>query len=318
MDLPETYSKIRESIVAFIPKVFPANADGSPPDIPPIFGTGYVIHEGGVIATNDHVVRGFHKCPRLPGESEDSWPVYAMLLHRIEEGVVQVPLEVLGVGTIQTFEPSGAYYGPPKPDLAFVHVKARGLTPVKVLDEIEIREGMSVATAGFPMGTDLLTAPGWLHQVTPTLQQGIISAVQPFVSPRPHGFSTNIMVQGGASGSPVFLPDTGAVIGTIYASLKEPSVVWGRRENNDGREEPIGIVRLPTTYSQAVPAHYLSDFLSSLPKHKEFLPPDDAKTLAEMMADATLVNRFSKDTPYAPVYEGTQAVSGVHGKEPKK
>ncbi|GAJ23629.1 unnamed protein product, partial [marine sediment metagenome] len=31
----------------------------------------------------------------------------------------------------------------------------------------------------------------------------------------------NIMSQGGASGSPVFLPETGEVIGVLYGSLEE-------------------------------------------------------------------------------------------------
>jgi len=30
-----------------------------------------------------------------------------------------------------------------------------------------LEEGLEVATAGYPMGTDALTAPGYLHQVTP-------------------------------------------------------------------------------------------------------------------------------------------------------
>lgn len=301
MELADTYSRLRESIVAFIPKVFPAMEDGAPPDIPPIFGTGYIIHEGGIVATNHHVVEAFKRFSNAPGDDADSWPVFAMLFHRMDAGIVEIPLGVLGVGVIKSFEPGEVYYGPPKPDLAFVHVKARGLPAVTIDGDMQIREGMTVATAGFPMGSELLTAPGWLHQLTPTLQQGIVAAVQPFTAPRPHGFSLNIMVQGGASGSPVFIPETGAVIGTVYASLGEPSIVW--QPTDDGKKKPVGFVRLPTSISHVVPAHYLLHFFKDMHKHPEFRPPEDARTIDEMMATAKLVSRFSEDTVYTPIYD---------------
>lgn len=300
MGLVETYSRLRRSIVAFVPKVFPAESDGSEPQIPPIFGTGFVVHEDGIVATNHHVVEAFKKYPRPPGEEDSLFPVVALLFHRIDSGVAEVPLKVLGVGVIQSFEPGEFYYGPPKPDLALVHVKARGLPAVTIADSLQVSEGMTIATAGFPLGSELLTAPGWLHQLTPTLQQGIVSAVQPFEAPKPHGFSLNIMIQAGASGSPVFIPETGAVIGVVYASLGEPSRIWTQSE--DGQMAPVGIVRLPTAISHAVPAHYLMHFLNDANSRTDFLPPKDAETIDRMIAGANLVSRFSGDAFYKPIY----------------
>jgi S1-C subfamily serine protease len=314
MALAETYSRLRGSVVAFIPKVFPAARGGGAPEIPPIFGTGFVLHKDGIIVTNHHVVEAFKRYRNPPGIKKESWPVYAMLFHRIDEGIVEIPLEVFGVAVIKSFEPGEVYYGPPKPDLAIVHVKARGLPAVTVDEKTEIREGMTVATAGFPMGSDLLTAPGWLHQISPTLQQGIVSAVQPFAMPHPHSFSLNIMIQGGASGSPVFMPEAGAVVGIMYASLGEPSLVW--RITDDGKKERIGFVRLPTAISHAVPGHYLMHFLNDLGNHPEFLPPEDALTIEEMIAKAKLVSRFSGDQVFRPIYgddgESQLAVRHTH------
>lgn len=301
MTLAETYSDLRKSIVAFIPKVFPANEDGSPPQIAPIFGTGYVIQEDGIIATNQHVVDAFKKFQNAPGADKDSWPVIAILFHMIDEGMIEIPLEVIGVGVIKTFKPGGVYYGPPKPDLAIVHVKARGLPALNVDGDAEIVEGMAVATAGYPMGSDLLTAPGWLHQLCPTLQQGIVSAVLPFSAPKPHGISLNIMIQTGASGSPVFLPDSGSVIGTVFASLGEPSRVVNITE--DGTKETVGVVRVPTTFSHAVPSHYLSHFLEQMKDTPEFQPPDDAQTIEERLDGAKFINRTEEDSPYQPIYD---------------
>jgi hypothetical protein len=85
--------------------------------------------------------------------------------------MIEIPLEILGaIGLRQVIPPGAAYYGPPQgPDLAFIHVKATGLPAVRLHDLRGIEEGVEVATAGFPMGTDALTAPGWVHQMTPTL-----------------------------------------------------------------------------------------------------------------------------------------------------
>ncbi len=299
--LAKTDSKVRGSVVAFIPKVFPAEKDGSPPDIPPIFGTGYIVHEDGLIATNDHVYDAFKKFQNPPGDDQELWPIFALMFHRIDAGIVQIPLEVVGVVVLGKLKTGKVYYGPPKLDLALVQVRARELPALAIEGELEIAEGMPVATAGFPMGSDLLRAPGWLHQLTPTLQQGIISAVQPFAAPKPHGFSTDIMIQGGASGSPVFLPDTGVVVGTLFASLVEPTPIFGT--DDDSKPKFIGMVSLPTSHSNAVPSHYLSQVLANFLKDPVFRVPDDAQTIDEILAKAELVNGFRNEPPYKPLYE---------------
>ena len=108
---------------------------------------------------------------------------------------------------------------PDPPDLpSIVPLSATGLPSLELAAGV-VEEGMDAATAGFPMGTRMLTAPGWLHQIGPTLQKGIVSAVLPFPCETPHAIALNIMVQGGASGSPVFDPSTGRVMGMISHGL---------------------------------------------------------------------------------------------------
>jgi hypothetical protein len=60
--------------VAFIPKF--ASDETAAKSFPPIFGTGFVVHEDGLIATNDHVISCFPKIPQPDGYKD--WPVAAL------------------------------------------------------------------------------------------------------------------------------------------------------------------------------------------------------------------------------------------------
>ncbi len=130
------------------------------------------------------------------------------------------------------------------------------------------------------MGTDALTAPGWLHQVAPTLQKGIISAVLPFVCPTPHAYSVNIMTQGGASGSPVFLSETGAVVGVLYGAL----------QNFQSSLRGEDIYKVPTNISYVVPSHYIIHALNEVSKLPEMQPHPEALTIEDMIKQKKKVN----------------------------
>lgn len=286
MSISSAYKLVKNSIVAFTLKYVPIYGEKiEPPLFPPILGTGFVVREDGLIATNAHVVRAFKHAPKPTDAPKDEWPVQALLLKLIDKGLVEIPLEILGVTMIRKFSVGPAYYGPKGgPDLAFVHVKARGLQPIQIDSETLIEEGMKIATAGFPMGAEALTAPGWVHQVTPTLQMGIISAVLPFSCSTPHAYSINVMVQGGASGSPVFLCETGAVIGVLYGGLRDFEVTLKQKD----------ICKVPTNISYVVPSHYLAKFLKDISKIKDICASDDTKTIDDMLASAEFTNVLEK------------------------
>jgi S1-C subfamily serine protease len=274
MSLVSIYRELKKSIVAFIPRYSLFRGESPPKlEFPPIIGTGFIVHEDGLIATNAHVAHCFKKMFMPKEAPKEEWPVKVLLLILTDEGMVEVFLDVLGIFVPSQFTPGGIYYGPKEgPDLAFVQVKTRGLTPVVLDSSTPIEEGTEIGTAGFPMGTDMLTAPGWLHQITPTVQNGIIAAVHPFFSSTPHSYSINIMVQGGASGSPVFACDSGKVIGMIA------NAVYDRL--------PLGekiSYRVPINISYAVPSHYINHFMKKiLTDQLDSLPPE-IETLDQML-----------------------------------
>lgn len=313
MTLIESYARIKPTIVAFIPKFQPVYDANEPlPEFPPIFGTGFLVDEG-IVVTNDHVVREISKLPKPPDCPPDVWPVQCLLWHFIpEKGLATISLEVTGLMRIGKMETGEAYYGPPKPDLAFVRVKMKGLPKANVKYDLkEIKEGQEIATAGFPMGTKTLMAFGYLHQLTPTLQKGIISAVLPFECESPHAIMINVMAQGGASGSPVFLPDTGDVIGVLYASLDEPrqtkSVLPDNIKANIEKMVPSihsHLFAAPTNISYVVPAHYIEKMLQQLKDEPNMKVPEDALTLEEHINTAEHVVRKRGETPLVKVWDG--------------
>ena len=188
--------------------------------MPPIFGTGAFIGDG-LVATNKHVVAMFSKLWKPQNKHPEGWPVLCYYFHEVPgEGMMEIPIEVMGVFVPQKLKVKGYYYGPEIPDIAFVKVKVRGIPSLKVNSSgNDLTEGKEIATAGFPMGTEALMAPGYLHQFTPILQRGIISAVLPFRCSTPHAVMINVMCQGGASGSPVFFPGSPELVGVLYGSL---------------------------------------------------------------------------------------------------
>ena len=279
MELQESYKQVKKSIVVFLPKYQPIyGKDDKHHEFPPIIGTGFIIYENGLVVTNDHVLNAFKKLWRPPDADPDDWGVYAMILHMLPEGQVEIPLQIVGVFKITQFNHGKAYYGPPKPDLAIVHVKARGLPSLRI-DDSPIQEGMEVATAGYPMGTVALRAPGWIHQMTPTLQRGIVSAILPFACDTPHGIAINVMTQGGASGSLVFYPNTGEVAGVLYGGLFDIGFTKGKE-----------FYKVPTNISYVVPSHYIKRILTTFLKELTLMESHDGLTIEEMIERNKLHN----------------------------
>jgi serine protease Do len=110
-------------------------------------------------------------------------------------------------------------------DLARLHIKGAPLPALQLGDSSKIREGKSLAFTGFPLGMIL-----GLHHVT---HRCTVSAITPVATPPPTArkldskllhqlqkqsyavFQLDGTAYPGSSGSPLFDPDTGQVIGIV-------------------------------------------------------------------------------------------------------
>jgi len=111
------------------------------------------------------------------------------------------------------------------PDLAFLQLKVSHAPFLNLaIAPNTLRVGMSIATAGFPPGTDPFMESGKIPQTIPLLRQGIVSSLYPLPGPHPHGFAIDTMMQDGGNGSPIWLTESPTVIGMLYACLQDANI----------------------------------------------------------------------------------------------
>lgn len=239
MRLSEVFDVVRPAIVAFA-----SNLTTPERLLPEFVGTGFFVDDRGLVATNRHVVDVLRRLPRNP--ETDTSSAIALVFPSGEDsegnqGIGVARVTIREYWPLETFERPEFYYGDPLPDVAFVQLNIRDVPTLQLaLEPWTVRVGTRIGTAGFPLGEDPLIIYGAITQVTPVLRHGIVSSVFPCPCPHPHGFTVDILTQGGASGSPIFLAESPAVIGMVHAGFPN------------------------TNFTYAVPAEILSGALKKL------------------------------------------------------
>lgn len=173
------------------------------PYFPDIIGTGFIVREDGFILTCKHVLDLISRLPKRRDAPLEEWPALVLLLHMLDEGMVSIPLSIKSAARME-LTGQHVYYGEQTPDVALIRVNAVGLPSLQLPTDPVFSEGEDVFVGGFPMGVRTLLAPGWIHQISPTLQHAIVSAVLPFPCEMPHALLLDVVTEGGSSGSPVF------------------------------------------------------------------------------------------------------------------
>lgn len=232
-DLVETLQRVKPSVVA----VGTYQRTRSPAF--QFRGTGFVIGDGHLIATNAHV---------LPE---------ALASENMETLVIVVP----GKDQQGTVRQVSRVASERSRDLAVLRLEGGSALPaLKLASRERVREGQEIAFTGFPIGAVL--------GMTPVTHRGIISAITPIGIPQGNSrdldpalvrrlandvfrvYQLDATAYPGNSGSPVFDPDTGEVIGVI-------NMVFVKSTKENVLSDPSGI-------SYAIPVDYLHGLLGSM------------------------------------------------------
>ena len=237
-NLPDLIDRIKPSIVV----IGTYSQTRSPAFV--MRGTGFVIGDGTLIATNAHVI------PQSLDSTGGEMLVVQLVVHApaANKGGQQRMAKVAATDK--------------EHDLSLLRIEGAPLTPM-VLHTGKapaVREGQGVAFIGFPIGGVL--------GLSPVTHRGIISAITPIVLPGPNASQLNAKVirslkrgafevyqldgtaYPGNSGGPLFEVEKGEVIGIINMVF-----VKGTKES---------LLSQPSGISFAIPAVYLADLLEDL------------------------------------------------------
>ncbi|MFT6915448.1 MAG: serine protease Do [Motiliproteus sp.] len=233
---PATGSSFADTIKTLKPSIV-AIASYQPTRRPSthLLGTGFVIGNGRYIGTNAHVIN-----QALNSEAFERIIVLAGTGRRPELLEAKIVLQDR------------------EKDLAILQIK-RKLLPLSLSSDPEVLEGEVVGFTGFPIGAVL-----GLYPVT---HRGMISAITPIVIPASSSsqldarkisrlrdplfvYQLDATAYPGNSGSPVYRPDTGEVVGILNS-------VFVKLTKEDVLSDPSGI-------SYAIPVKYLQKLLLEL------------------------------------------------------
>jgi len=228
-DAPRTIERVKASVVA----VGSFQRTRSPAFR--FLGTGFAVGDGATIATNAHV---------LPATLD---------AEKLETIAILVP----GPGRTAQVRPAVRGATDPAHDLALLRVEGAPLPALAVRDSDGVREGEAVLFTGFPIGNVLGPYPA--------THRGMIAAITPIAIPPPSSsqldtrairqlasgafpvFQLDATAYPGNSGSPVYAPATGEVIGVV-------NMVFVKGSKESALTQPSGI-----TY--AIPSRHLVELM---------------------------------------------------------
>lgn len=230
-DLVETLPKIKPSVVAI---------GTYQPGRNPAFqfrGTGFAVGDGRLIVTNAHVVPA------------------VLAVEQMETLAIAVP-----AGAKAAVRSVSKIAQDKNRDLVLLRLSGEPLPALPLGESDDVREGQSIAFTGFPIGNAL--------GLSPVTHRGIIAAITPIGIPQANAgqlnpalirrlsgetfrvYQLDATAYPGNSGSPMFDPATGRVLGVI-------NMVFVKSTKENILSDPSGI-------SYAIPVEYLKAMLGKL------------------------------------------------------
>jgi S1-C subfamily serine protease len=203
-------------------------------------GTGFAVADGRTIVTNKHV---------LPA---------TLATEKFETLAVLIP----GIGREVQIRPAALGATDTARDLALLRIDGAPLPALALRDSATVREGDNVLFTGFPIGSILGPFPA--------THRGMVAAITPIAIPPASAsqldpatirrlakgafpvFQLDATAYPGNSGSPLYAPDTGDVVGVV-------NMVFVKGTKESALTQPSGI-----TY--AIPSRYLIELLKRNPR----------------------------------------------------
>jgi serine protease Do len=230
--LPDVIDQIRPSVVG-IGTAYPPRQPNRKGDAVSYRGTGFVVGNGRQVVTNAHVIP-----EKLDVDNKQSLAIFA------------------GRGAEAKAYTARVVSTDKEHDLALLEIQGVTLPAMQLGDSNTVREGQEIAFTGFPIGMVL-----GLYPVT---HRGIVAAITPMARPVENArtlnaaqmlrlrklfdaFQLDATAYPGNSGSPVFEPDPGRVLGVIN------SVVV--------KESKESVLTKPSGISYAIPVSHVHSLL---------------------------------------------------------
>ena len=230
--LPDVIDQVRPSIVG-IGTAYPPRQPNRKGDPVAYRGTGCGVGNGRRVVTNAHVSPA-----QLDVDNNQSLAVFS------------------GRGAKARAHPARVVRTDTEHDLALLEIQGVTLPALQLGDSEKVREGQEIAFTGFPIGMVL-----GLYPVT---HRGMVAAITPMARPVEnartlngaqmkrlrnlfHAFQLDATAYPGNSGSPVYEPDTGRVVGVIN------SVVV--------KESKESVLQKPSGISYAIPVTHVHNLL---------------------------------------------------------
>jgi S1-C subfamily serine protease len=229
-ELPEVVAVVKPSVVGVGTMLYSRRPAGE------FLGTGFTVQDGRHVITNAHVVvRPLDGA----GASSEFLAIFAGSGSKVEaRRAMVVALDR-------------------EHDLALLKFEGQPLPPLTLALNEQVREGQLLAFTGFPLGT--------LLGMYPATHRGIVASITPLALPAHPGiqgarsnldavsryevYQLDATAYPGNSGSPLYLPRQGSVVGVI-------NKVFIRGDREDAAERPSGI-----TY--AIPVEYVRKLLEA-------------------------------------------------------
>ncbi len=228
-DAPQTIQRVKASVVA----VGSFQRTRSPAFR--FLGTGFAVGDGATIVTNAHV---------LPATLD-------------VEKLETIAILIAGQGREAQLRPATRGAADPAHDLALLRIEGAPLPPLTLRNSEDVREGEAILFTGFPIGNVLGPHPA--------THRGMVAAITPIAIPManssqldPHlvrqltsgafpVFQLDATAYPGNSGSPVYSPATGEVIGVVNMVF-----VKGTKES---------VLAQPSGITYAIPSGYLVELM---------------------------------------------------------